>query len=104
MTAPKLVGILVDRYGQEADVWYCPDEDHIVIMIGDYQDGDFVANQPCLLDPQQVRAQEAYQSWQSTGVVERCVLPTLDDSDEFDDADVIEPFESRSTSTTKYAH
>jgi hypothetical protein len=104
MAPPKLVGILVDQYGHEADIWYYTDDKHIVIMIGDSQDGDFVVNQPCLLDPQQVRAHEAYQSWQSTGSVERFTLSTLDNNDEIDDNDVIEPFESLKTSTLKYAH
>lgn len=92
MAPPKLVGVLVDQCGNEADVWYHPDEDHIVIMIGDSQDGDFVANQPCLLDPQQVRANEAYQSWRSTKSVARLDLPSQD-VPMVDDEEVIEPFE-----------
>lgn len=103
MAPPKHIGVLIDRYKNEADVWYHPDIAHITIMIGDNQDGDFPVGQPCQADPQQVLADSAYQEWLVTNrLVYRRADFHLDDST--DDDAVIEPFDAVDAIRPKYAH
>lgn len=103
MPPPKHVGVLVDRYNNETDVWYHPDIAHITIMIGDSQDGDFPVGQPCRADPQQVLADSAYQEWLVTKrLVYRRADVHLDDN--ADDDAVIEPFDAVDAIRPKYAH
>ncbi len=106
MLPPKHVGVLIDRYNNEADVWYHPDIAHVTIMIGDSQDGDFPVGQPCLADPQQVLADSAYQEWLVTNRVayRRADAHAHDDHAEADDDAVIEPFDAVDAIRPKYAH
>lgn len=105
MTVPILVGKLIDRTGDEADVWYYPDEQHIFILIGDSQDGDFPVGQPCKDDPQQVLAQTTYIAWKATGHVAReALIQSQPESEDNDDDAVIEPFETVTKHDTKHVH
>lgn len=88
MTIPVIAGCIIDKSGYEIEVWLSPCEradsgyDHVTLICGGGQIGDFAFNTPRQDDPLEVAAAEVVTTYVLTQIKARLHLLENDDDDE----------------------